>query len=167
MTGSCQDVGGRAHYHGGMRAFRGFAAVALSVASLLPVVPSLRAQAYTGSPKLVIELVFDQMRGDYLDHFRNDFKAKNGWNLFLKQGAHYTDCYYDYANLVTAPGHATIGTGAYTDGHGVPINDWFEPGPDGKIRSVQAIDDDRYTIVGAPAGTKVSPGASPKNELSS
>jgi hypothetical protein len=129
--------------------------------------PALHAQAYTGSPKLVIELVFDQFRGDYLDRWRADFKAKNGWNLFLKQGAHYTDCYYDYANLVTGPGHSTIGTGAYSDGHGVPVNDWFEKGPDGKIRSTQSIDDDRYTIVGMPAGAKISPGVSPHFEVAS
>jgi hypothetical protein len=47
------------------------------------------------------------------------------------------------------------------------VNDWWEPGPDGKNRSVQSIDDDRYTIVGEPAGAKVSPGASPKNEMAS
>jgi hypothetical protein len=49
-------------------------------------------------------------------------KDKNGWNLFLKQGAHFTDCYYDYANLVTAAGQASVGTGAYTDGHQIPLN---------------------------------------------
>ncbi len=153
-------------YHGGMRLFRRLAA-ALSVALIASSALPSRASAYDGSPKLVIVLVFDQMRGDYLERFRGDFKAKNGWNLFLKQGAHYTDCYYDYANLVTGPGHSTIGTGAYTDGHGVPVNDWWEQGPDGKPRSVQSIDDDRYTIVGEPAGTKVTPGASPKNEMAS
>jgi hypothetical protein len=142
-------------------------ASAVSAALFLTSTVPSHASAYDGSPKLVIILVFDQMRGDYLDRFRADFKTKNGWNLFLKQGAHYTDCYYDYANLVTGPGHSTIGTGAYTDGHGVPVNDWWEPGPDGKLRMVQSIDDDRYTIVGAPTGTKVSPGASPKNEMAS
>ena len=113
-----------------------------------------RASAYDGSPKLVIILVFDQMRGDYLDRYRADFKAKNGWNLFLKQGAHYTDCYYDYANLVTAAGHATIGTGAYTNGHGIAVNEWWEPGPSGAPRFVESIDDDRYSVIGAPAGVK-------------
>ena len=57
-----------------------------------------------------------------------------GGIYFLKQGAHFTDCYYDYANLVTAAGHSTIGTGAYTDGHQIPLNEWYEPGPDGKLR---------------------------------
>ena len=56
--------------------------------------------AYDAHPKLVVILVFDQFRGDYLDRYRAEFKGKSGWNLFLKPGAHFTDCYYDYANLV-------------------------------------------------------------------
>lgn len=121
--------------------------------------------AYDGKPKLVVILVFDQFRGDYLDRYRSEFKAKNGWNLFLKQGAHFTDCYYDYANLVTAAGHATIGTGAYTDGHGIPLNEWYEPGPDGKLREVSSVEDDRYKLVGAPGGAKDDTGASPHQEM--
>ena len=147
--------------------FRSLIASALSIAVILSTALPARASAYDGSPKLVIILVFDQMRGDYLDRYRADFKAKNGWNLFLKQGAHYTDCYYDYANLVTAAGHATIGTGAYTNGHGIAVNEWWEPGPSGAPRFVESIDDDRYSVIGAPAGAKTSPGASPKNEIAS
>ncbi len=131
-----------------------------------PCVP-VHAAAYDGSPKLVIELVFDQFRGDYLDRYRGDFKAKNGWNLFLRQGAHFTDCYFDYANLVTAAGHSTIGTGAYTDGHGVPLNEWYETGRDGKPHQVTSVEDDRYRLVGVPKGTADAPGASPKNEMAS
>src|SRR5271155_5457519 len=127
--------------------------------------PGLRADAYDANPKLVVVLVFDQFRGDYLDRYRVDFKAKNGWNLFLKQGAHFTDCYYDYANLVTAAGHATIGTGAYTDGHEIPLNEWYEPGPDGKLRVVSSVADDRYKLVGAPPGTKDLTGASAHREM--
>lgn len=128
-------------------------------------VPTLHADAYDAKPKLVVILVFDQFRGDYLDRYRADFKAENGWNLFLKHGAHFTDCYYDYANLVTAAGHSTIGTGAYTDGHGIPLNEWYEPGPDGALRQVSSVADDRYMLVGAPAGTKDLTGASPHREM--
>jgi arylsulfatase A-like enzyme len=128
--------------------------------------PPCFGDAYDARPKLVVILVFDQFRGDYLDRYRSEFKAKNGWNLFLKHGAHFTDCYYDYANLVTAAGHATIGTGAYTDGHGIPLNEWYEPGPDGTLRSVSSVADDRYKLVGAPAGTKDLTGASPHREMS-
>jgi len=123
------------------------------------------ADAYDGQPKLIVVLVFDQFRGDYLDRHRADFKAKNGWNLFLKQGAHFTDCYYDYANLVTAAGHSTIGTGAYTDGHWIPLNEWYEPGPDGNLRQVSSVSDDRYRLVGAPGGTKDLTGASAHREI--
>jgi hypothetical protein len=129
--------------------------------------PALRADAYDAKPKLVVVLVFDQFRGDYLDRYRADFKAKNGWNLFLKQGAHFTDCYYDYANLVTAAGHSTIGTGAYTDGHRIPLNEWYEPGPDGNLRQVSSVADDRYKLVGVPAGTKDMTGASAHREMAS
>jgi arylsulfatase A-like enzyme len=121
--------------------------------------------AYDARPKLVVIMVFDQFRGDYLDRYRAEFTAKKGWNLFLKHGAHFTDCYYDYANLVTAAGHATIGTGAYTDGHGIPLNEWYEKGPDGTPRSVSSVADDRYKLVGAPAGTKDLTGASPHREM--
>ena len=129
--------------------------------------PGVWADAYDAKPKLIVVLVFDQFRGDYLDRYRGEFKAKNGWNLFLKQGAHFTDCYYDYANLVTAAGHSTIGTGAYTDGHGIPLNEWYEPGPDGKLRQVSSVADDRYKLVGAPAGTTDLTGASAHREMAS
>ena len=133
----------------------------------LPSVPALYADAYDARPKLIVVLVFDQFRGDYLDRYRAEFKAKNGWNLFLKQGAHFTDCYYDYANLVTAAGHSTIGTGAYTDGHQIPLNEWYEPGPDGTMRQISSVADDRYKLVGAPAGTKDLTGASAHREMAS
>ena len=125
----------------------------------------VHADAYDAQPKLVVVLVFDQFRGDYLDRYRAEFKAKNGWNLFLKQGAHFTDCYYDYANLVTAAGHSTIGTGAYTDGHWIPLNEWYERGSDGRLRQISSVVDDRYRLVGAPAGTKDLVGASAHREM--
>jgi arylsulfatase A-like enzyme len=128
-------------------------------------ISTARADAYDARPKLVIVVVFDQFRGDYLDRYRAEFKAKNGWNLFLKQGAHFTECYYDYANLVTAAGHATIGTGAYTDAHQIPLNEWYERSPDGTLRQVSSVADDRYKLVGAPAGTKDLTGASAHREM--
>ena len=118
---------------------RVFAAAALLSA---PHVGS--ADAYNGSPKLAIILVFDQFRGDYLDRYRADFHAKNGWNLFLKQGAHFTECYYDYANLVTAAGHSTIGTASYTDGHGIPLNQWWVTGSDGVAHEITSVEDSRF-----------------------
>src|SRR4051812_28965376 len=139
-----------------------FVAALLVLALIVPGAVPAHADAYHATPKLVVVLVIDQFRGDYLDRYRDDFKTPNGFNLFLKQGVHFTDCYYDYANLVTAAGHSTIGTGSYTDGHKIPLNQWVERGADGKLHLVSSVSDERYRLVGVPeGGGEVSPGASP------
>ncbi|HEY0161700.1 MAG TPA: alkaline phosphatase family protein [Edaphobacter sp.] len=146
---------------------RKIVSLCLTAALVCLSVPPSYADAYHATPKLVVVLVIDQFRGDYLDRYRDDFKTPNGFNLFLKKGTHFTDCYYDYANLVTAAGHSTIGTGSYTDGHKIPINEWMEKGPDGKLGLVSSVSDTRYKLVGVPDGGEVSPGASPHREAAS
>jgi predicted AlkP superfamily pyrophosphatase or phosphodiesterase len=144
--------------------FQRFFATAL-VGLLVSAVPNtLRADAYRAKPKLVVVLVIDQFRGDYLERFRDDFKTANGFNLFLKRGAYFTDCYYDYANTMTAPGHSTIGTGAYTNGHGISLNEWWDL-KRSTTHPVTSVEDERYAIVGDPTSNEV--GASPRNELAS
>ena len=129
------------------------------------------ASAYDAKPKLVVILVLDQFRGDYLPRYQADFKTPNGFNLFLKQGANFTDCYFDYANTMTAPGHSTIGTGAYTDGHGIAVNDWWDLSRS-TTHTVSSVDDEDYKPVGLPAATGSAQagqrmGASPRNLLAS
>ncbi|HTZ59731.1 MAG TPA: alkaline phosphatase family protein [Acidobacteriaceae bacterium] len=121
---------------------------------------SAYASAYDGHPRLVILLVIDQFRADYLDRYRADFKGR-GFRLFLDKGAYFEDCYYDYANTKTAPGHSTLGTGAYTDGHGIASNEWWDLSRN-KNRPVTSVEDDRYRILGAIHPGK-EPGASPLN----
>jgi predicted AlkP superfamily pyrophosphatase or phosphodiesterase len=134
--------------------------------------------AYNDHPKLAIILVIDQFRGDYLDRWRADFK-NHGFNLFLQKGAYFPDCYYDYANTKTAPGHATIGTGAYTDGHGIASNDWWDLARN-QDRPVSSVEDERYRLVGEPdssipanqpgappTAAKYLTGSSPRNLLAS
>jgi predicted AlkP superfamily pyrophosphatase or phosphodiesterase len=139
-------------------------AVLLCLLAAIPATPPARADAYHAKPKLVVILVLDQFRGDYLDRYRDDFKTANGFNLFLKRGAYFTDCYYDYANTMTAPGHSTIGTGAYTNGHGISLNDWWDL-KRSTTHSVSSVEDEHYAIVGDPDSKDV--GASPLNELAS
>jgi predicted AlkP superfamily pyrophosphatase or phosphodiesterase len=107
-----------------------------------------QAQAYSGRPKLIVIVVIDQFRGDYLNRDRAEFKGR-GFRLFTEEGAWFTDCYFDYANTKTAPGHATIGTGAYTDGHGIEANDFWDASRswDHKVSSVE---DERYQLVDLP-----------------
>lgn len=127
--------------------------------------PRADASAYDAHPKLVVVLVIDQFREDYLQRYRADFKPK-GFRLFLDHGAYFPDCYYDYSNLLTAPGHSTIGTGAYTDGHGIGANAWWDLDRN-KERPITSVEDERYAIVGMPAGAQTGPGRSPRNLLAS
>ena len=82
--------------------------------------------AYSGHPRLVVILVIDQFRGDYLNRYHDEFR-EDGFRLLLDRGAVFTDCEYDYANTRTAPGHATLLTGAYSNGHGIMANEWWDP----------------------------------------
>src|SRR5579863_520181 len=136
-----------------------FALVALASALLLTV-PAL-SSAYNGRPKLVVVIVIDQFRGDYLERYRDLF-GDSGFRMLLDHGAYFTDCNYDYANTRTAPGHATLFTGAYTNGHGIVANEWWDTK---KKRMVTSVEDDAVKLLGAPGdqsgGEKA--GASPHN----
>lgn len=144
--------------------FRKTVSVALSTLLMFPLCVPARADAYTGSPKLVIILVIDQFRGDYLERYRGDFKTANGFNLFLQRGAYFTECYYNYGNTMTAPGHSTIGTGAYTAGHGISLNQWWDTSRS-QMHPVSSVEDERYEILGDHGPADI--GASPRNELAS
>jgi len=127
--------------------------ILVSLASLLTISLSVIAQgqAYVGRPKLVVVIVIDQFRGDYLNRHQADF-TNRGFKLFMDQGAWFTDCYYDYANTKTAPGHATIGTGAYSDGHGIESNEWWDASGSDEMK-VSSVEDERYQLVDIPASS--------------
>jgi Type I phosphodiesterase / nucleotide pyrophosphatase len=129
---------------------------------LLACVIASSASAYNAHPKLVVVIVIDQFRGDYLERYRDQF-GEGGFRLFLDHGANFTDCNYDYANTRTAPGHATLFSGAYSNGHGIVANEWWDPQ---KKRMVTSVEDDATKLVGTSgdaAENKV--GASPHNLL--
>ena len=132
----------------------------LAVSLVIPCAPLAQGSAYDAHPRLVIILVIDQFRADYLDRYRADLKGR-GFRLFLDHGAFFEDCYYDYANTKTAPGHATLGTGAYTDGHGIAANSWWDLARN-KERPISSVEDDRYRVVGALHPSKTG-GTSPFN----
>jgi hypothetical protein len=128
---------------------------------LLGSFPAAFASAYNARPKLVVVIVIDQFRGDYLERYRDQF-GEGGFRVFLDRGAYFTDCNYDYANTRTAPGHATLFTGSYTSGHGIIANEWWDPR---KKKRVTSVEDDATKLVGAGVGKNGS-GASPHNLMS-
>ncbi len=131
--------------------------VALVALALLGLIPAAFASAYNARPKLVVVIVIDQFRGDYLERYRDQF-GEGGFRVFLDRGAYFTDCNYDYANTRTAPGHATLFTGSYTSGHGIVANEWWDPQ---KKKRVTSVEDDTTNIVG-----HTGVGASPHNLMS-
>ena len=127
--------------------------------AVLCSLPAAFASAYNARPKLVVVIVIDQFRGDYLERYRDQF-GDGGFRVFLDRGAYFTDCNYDYANTRTAPGHATLFTGSYTSGHGIVANEWWDPR---KKKLVTSVEDDATKLVGS---GNTGPGTSPHNLLS-
>ena len=126
--------------------------------ALLLTVSTAFGSAYQASPKLVIILVIDQFRGDYLERYHDEF-GPSGFRIFTDRGAYFPACYYDYANTRTAPGHASVGTGTYSSGHGIFANEWWVPSAKKVLSSVA---DPSTKIVGID-GEKM--GSSPHNLL--
>src|SRR5262249_45265264 len=122
---------------------------------LLPLLfcaPLLHGQAKESTrqrPKLIVLLVIDQFRGDIVRRLEPQMES-GGFRLLTGHGAFFTDCHYNYANLRTAPGHASLGAGAYSDAHGIPANDWWNP-VSNKI--VSSVEDDTTRLVGGLPGT--------------
>ncbi|MGA2102943.1 MAG: alkaline phosphatase family protein [Candidatus Sulfotelmatobacter sp.] len=126
------------------------------MATCLALSVSSAASAYNGHPKLVVVIVIDQFRGDYLERYRDQF-GDSGFRLLLDHGAYFSNCNYNYANTRTAPGHATLFTGAYSNGHGIVANEWWDPK---KKRIVTSVEDDDTKLVGL---ADSQAGASPHN----
>lgn len=75
-------------------------------------------------PKLVVLLVVDQMRADYVDKFLPQWTG--GLRRLVEQGAWFRDAAYPYAATETCVGHATISTGAFPTSHAMIANAWWD-----------------------------------------
>src|SRR5688572_20221891 len=86
-------------------------------------------------PRLVLLIVVDQFRYDYLERF-GDLFAANGLGRLLRDGASWADSNYDHFPTYTAPGHATMMTGAYPAESGIIGNDWPDRATGKRVSSV-------------------------------
>jgi len=80
--------------------------------------------AAPAKPKLVVMLVVDQMRADYVDKFQGHWKG--GLKRLVQEGAWFREAAYPYAATETCVGHSTISTGALPRTHGMVANSWWE-----------------------------------------
>ncbi len=113
----------------------------------------LTATAQNSQPKLVVGIVVDQMRQEYL--YRYESKFGDGGFKRLMGGFMLTNAHYNYVPTYTGPGHASIYTGTTPAYHGIIGNDWWDKN---LKREVNCVGDDRYLPVGNPEGNgDVSP----------
>jgi predicted AlkP superfamily pyrophosphatase or phosphodiesterase len=143
-----------------MRAFPRLLPIFLILTIVVAPLQLAFTSAYNGHPRLIVVIVIDQFRADYLERYRDQF-GETGFRTFLDKGAYFTNCFYDYANTRTAPGHATLFTGAYSNGHGIVANEWWDSQ---KKKMVSSVEDDATRLVGT---DDKGPGASPHNLLAS
>lgn len=96
-------------------------AVTLAAAAL--GAPDARAEQ-RDDLRLVVLIVVDQFRADYLTRFARHFTAE-GFNRLTAGGAHFENACFSYASTATAPGHATLVTGRLPRQHGIVANEWY------------------------------------------
>src|ERR1043166_4826602 len=101
----------------------------------------------TKRPRLVLLIVVDQFRYDYLERFGDLFVA-NGFKRLIRDGASWTQSNYDHMPTYTAPGHATMMTGAYPAESGIIGNEWLDRASGKRITSVY---DDTVKLLGGGA----------------
>jgi hypothetical protein len=126
--------------------------VALAAAALSAVSPGQHPK-----PKLVLAIVIDQFRYDYLMRFRSDYHS--GLDRLLDHGAVFTDAHYIQAATVTAVGHSTFLSGAPPSISGIVSNDWFDRGSG---QTVTSVSDPKEKQVGGVSGAA---GSSPRRLL--
>src|ERR1039458_5526904 len=109
------------------------------------------AGAAPKKPKLVLTIVVDQFRYDYLTRFRSEYSG--GLARLLTQGAVFTNAGYIHVPAITAVGHSTILTGATPSMSGIVGNDWYDRDEGVHVTSVS----DSHTQLLGGSGTGSSP----------
>lgn len=106
------------------------------------------------APKLVIGIVVDQMRYDYLTRFWNHY-GQGGFKRMVNEGFNCKNHHFNYAPTSTGPGHTSVYTGASPSSHGIIGNNWYDKVAD---ETVYCAGDDSYKSVGTESDAgKMSP----------
>ncbi len=104
----------------------------------------VQAAAKRPQPKLILEIVVDQLRGD-MPAIVLDRCGPGGFRYLAEKGLWYENAHHPHANTETIVGHVTLATGAYPSRHGMVGNVWFDSE---KNRLVYNIEDPDYKATG-------------------
>lgn len=97
------------------------------------------------SPRLVVGIMVDQMRWDYLFRFQSRYSEK-GFKRILREGFSSDNAFIPYAQTVTAAGHASVYTGSVPAINGIMGNDWYDRS---LKREVYCVEDESVFLVGS------------------
>ena len=93
---------------------------------ILVIIPFLSLQLFSQQkPQLVVGIVVDQMRYDYIYRFWDDF-SDDGFKKLINEGHFFRNCQFGYVPTYTGPGHASIFTGTTPSFHGIIANNWYD-----------------------------------------
>ncbi|WP_411031096.1 alkaline phosphatase PafA [Spongiimicrobium sp. 3-5] len=113
-----------------------------------------QVKAPNTSPRLVVGIVVDQMRYDYLTRFWNHY-GEGGFKRLVNEGFNCKNNHFNYAPTKTGPGHASVFTGTTPAVHGIIANDWYDKDLD---RLVYCTEDQTFGSVGTSSDAgKMSP----------
>lgn len=107
-------------------------------------VPQVQPVEVAQSPKLVVGIVVDQMRYDYLTRFWNHY-GEGGFKRIVQNGFNCKNHHFNYAPTSTGPGHASVYTGTTPATHGIIGNHWYDKSQDA---DVYCVSDDTYSSIG-------------------
>lgn len=104
-------------------------------------------------PKLVVGIVVDQMRQEYLYRYESKFGV-NGFKRLMNEGFMLKNAHYNYVPTETGPGHASIFTGTTPSIHGIVANEWYDRS---LKKDVNCVNDPNQKPIGTDVGGTVSP----------
>src|SRR5215470_105331 len=113
-------------------------------------------------PRLVVVIVIDQFRFDFLEKFNSSF-GSDGFRRLMDHGAFFANANYNYVPTYTAPGHAAIFTGSAPAYNGIVGNSWYDR-ESGQEKVM--VSDDRASLVtsyGVESSTRTTKPASPRS----
>jgi predicted AlkP superfamily pyrophosphatase or phosphodiesterase len=112
-------------------------------------------------PKLIVGIVVDQMRWDYLYRYYDRYAPNGGFKRLINQGFSCENTFINYVPTVTACGHTCLYTGSVPAIHGIAGNEWYDPRTE---QFVYCASDNSVTGVGT---TSAAGKMSPRNMLTS
>ncbi|MGC8749379.1 alkaline phosphatase PafA [Hydrotalea sp.] len=116
------------------------------------------SDATVARPKLVVGIIVDQMRWDYLYRFYNVYEPTGGFKRLLNQGFSCDNNLMPYLPTVTAVGHTCVYTGSVPTIAGITGNNWYD---NNTHKTVYCTDDASVSTIGS--NTKAAGEMSPRN----